>query len=326
MDKKLDAIETLLLTVLTKIETLGHSIDNINEHSIKVQDRIITFEKDLYRMKLQRTMPTPVPYKILHSHTPHSLPVLNPHFQQQHLFTSPYHHGTSQRFQHTRIHSSSVAKPAPMNSEPPVAVAPIITSPRHDHQMNASCDMATGSCNNEASHDDSWTDIDSDDEPCHQPKTSPKVVAPLQPASIDITYTDQIPQTLPKLKTDVVQSNDLTALIDSLTQYTSLNNTVDTSSIHQLHPDFTSHSVPTCHNPPTSSNPPNRNSHSRYSLTRYSSPTRYNLPIRHNTPGGWITTATRCNSSTRYRSPTRYKSPTRYRSPTRYMSPTRHNP
>ena len=55
MEHKLVRIETLLLTVLTKIDYFVHQKDKIYTH------RIINIEKDVYRLKLGRIAPSSAP-------------------------------------------------------------------------------------------------------------------------------------------------------------------------------------------------------------------------------------------------------------------------
>ena len=157
MDKKLDRIESLLLTVLTKIDHIGHQVDKNNE-------RIINIEKDVYRLKLNRVTPSaPPPQPRLHlHHTQHCvLPVLNPYYKHKHL-SSPHHRGTPQHQprQHTHKHST-VSIPDTINRESPTAAVHTTLS-KDEHHMDTIMD--TGSCDGVSSG--SWTDMDSDEEVC----------------------------------------------------------------------------------------------------------------------------------------------------------------
>ena len=80
VNQKLDRIESLLLTVLTKIDHLGHQVDMINNQ------RIIHIEKDLYRLKLNSGTPSaPPPQLRLHQHHTQycALPVFNPYYKHK---------------------------------------------------------------------------------------------------------------------------------------------------------------------------------------------------------------------------------------------------
>ena len=105
--------------------------------------------------------------------------------------------------------------PDTINTEPPAA-AVTLTSSKDEHHMDNIMD--TGSCDGASSG--SWTDMDSDEEVCDGPMPLGRMQ---QPTSIDTMPigTNQTSQSLSTQSTHTIESTNISALIDSLSQYTS---------------------------------------------------------------------------------------------------------
>ena len=135
MDTKLNNIELLLLSVLSKIEHLGYRLDSIYNHCNTAENRIIYIEKDLYRLKLQHTAssPPPMSYRIHPRHTyQRALTVFNPYFHHQQSYprTTPHQRLRKNINKHSPA-SKPASKPATENIKPPAAASPI----NHQHSI-----------------------------------------------------------------------------------------------------------------------------------------------------------------------------------------------